>query len=268
MCNSDGQKKIQISGVLLAALLILLCLADANNAWADTNKVRGIVRATDEAVIASELVARVTSIPLRSGQAFKKGDILIAFDCRRYTADLRAAAAEARAARYALNANLKLQKHNAIGSSEVEISRAKLDQAEGHMQALKVRTSQCEIKAPYNGRVVKNHIHEHEMPKANEPLIEIVGDTELEIDLLVPSNWLVWLKPGTEFDFFVDEMQKNFHASVDRIGAVVDPISQTARLSGVFLEQSRAVLPGMSGTANFKPFKKLTQGETNVQNTP
>jgi len=255
----------------LAAIVLSVLIAaqvQAYPAAADGSNVRGIVRAMDKALIASELIARVDKIPFRDGQSFNKGDVIIAFDCARYNAELRSASAETRAARHTLNANLKLQKHKAIGSSEVEISRAKFDQAESHMQALKVRTRQCKIRAPYNGRVVKNLINEHEMPKANEPLIEIVGDTDLEIDLLVPSNWLVWLKPGTKFEFFVDEVQHSFHASVVRLGAVVDPISQTARLSGVFLEDRAAVLPGMSGTAHFKTMKKISERVTNVQTAP
>jgi len=253
---------------IIVPLVLIAALAQVCPAAAADGDVRGIVRAMDKALIASELIARVEKIPFRDGQGFKKGDIIIAFDCARYNAELRSASAETRAARHTLDANLKLQQHKAIGSNEVEISRAKFDQAESHMQALKVRTAQCEIKAPYNGRVVKNLINEYEMPKANEPLIEIVGDTDLEIDLLVPSNWLVWLKPGTKFEFFVDEVQRSFHASVARLGAVVDPISQTARLSGVFLEDRDAVLPGMSGTAHFKTYKSNSERVTNVQPAP
>ena len=258
----------KIGRATVALILLAGSFTHTDAAGAEPNSVRGIVRAVNKAVIATDLVARVARIPFRDGQSFKRGDIIIAFDCRRYHAELRATAARARAARHTLTANLKLQKHNAIGSSEVEISRAKLDEALGRMEALEVRTSRCEIKAPYDGRVVRNHIHEHEMPKANEPLVEIVGDRDLEIDLLVPSNWLVWLKPGDKFDFFIDETQRSHSAHVQRIGAVVEPISQTARLTAAFQHQGKSVLPGMSGTAYFKTFQKLSQGAANVQSTP
>ena len=246
--------------ILLPWLMALLLVggAHADTAHRDSNAVRGIVRAMNKAVIASELIAQIEQIPYREGETFKRGDIIIKFDCRRYSAELKSAAAEARAAELTLNSNIRLQKHNAIGTTEVEISRAKHDQAHGRMEALAARSSQCEIKAPYDGRVVKAHIHAHEMPRANEPLIEIVGIKRLEIDLLVPSNWLVWLKPGEKLSFLVDETQKTYLAKIDRIGAVVDPISQTARLSAVFLAGWDNVLPGMSGTAQFTSMGKMS----------
>lgn len=236
-------------------------------AWASDATVRGVVRAMDKAVIATELVAPVKEIRFREGEAFKKGDVIIEFDCRRYEAELKSIAAEARGARLTFEANQKLLKHNAIGTSEVEISRAKFDEANARLDAIKIRAAQCKIRAPYDGRVVRNHIHAYELPKANDPIIEIVGEKTLEIDLLIPSKWLVWLRPGRLFKFGVDETQETYQARIERISAVVDPISQTARLSAAFLELHDEIRPGMSGEAAFSEFDNLSQVEGHGQSS-
>ena len=57
---------------------------------------------------------------------------------------------------------------------------------------------------------------------------------------------------GREFGFFVDETQSNYAASVERIGAEVDPVSQTIKLYAKLKNIDQRVLAGMSGTAVFQ----------------
>ncbi len=216
-----------------------------------TETPRGLVRARAEAKIAAELVARIDKLPFRIGDRFAKGDALVVFDCRRYNAELKAVLAEMKSADRTLKANLELKRHKAIGGNEVEISRAKLEEVTARSEALKVRVGQCTINAPYNGRIVEVFSHEHEMPTANSPLVKIVDDSVLEIDLIVPSRWLVWIKPGATFDFAIDETQSKYPARVSSIAAVVDPISQTVALKANFEVPVPKVLPGMSGSAVF-----------------
>ena len=49
--------------------------------------VRGVVKAVDKAELSTDLVARVTAIGFRFGERFKKGDLLVTFDCDRYRAE-------------------------------------------------------------------------------------------------------------------------------------------------------------------------------------
>ena len=44
-----------------------------DNAVSTANEVRGVLRSQSQAVLSSELAGRVTEMPYREGQAFKKG---------------------------------------------------------------------------------------------------------------------------------------------------------------------------------------------------
>ena len=77
--------------------------------------------------------------------------------------------------------------------------------------------------------------------------------SELELDLIVPSNWLRWVNRGTTFIFSVDELGQEYKARVTRLGAKVDAVSQTIKLTGSFVVRPQSVLAGMSGTATFAP---------------
>ncbi len=215
------------------------------------NQIRGVVQPVDEAVLSSELSTKVVDLPFRDGQAFKKGETIIGFDCERHRSELAAAKAEYRSALLTVENNVKLKKYKAIGAFEVEISRAQAEKAKADVAALEAINKQCVIVAPFSGRVVETLIKAHEVPAANQPLVRIINDSELEVQLIVPSNWLGQLKAGTQFAFVIDETGKKHNVRVSRIGATVDPVSQTVKIIGTFTGAGKDVLAGMSGTAQF-----------------
>jgi RND family efflux transporter MFP subunit len=213
--------------------------------------IRGVVKPAEQATISTEIVATVAKVGFKEGQSFKKGDILIAFDCRRYEAELASAVAQLREMEINVDTNLFLEKREAGNKQDVEISKARMAKAAAEADALKVRLDQCVIKAPFDGRVAELGIREHEMPAMNKPLIQILAAGEMEIELILPSHWLEWLKPGSEFSFLIDETRRSYKGAVSRIGAAVDTISQTIKVSARFVEMPVDVLPGMSGSARF-----------------
>ena len=80
----------------------------------------------------------------------------------------------------------------------------------------------------------------------------VVDLSRLEVEVIAPSRWLARLRPGTEFTFRVDETGDVFTGRVERIGAMVDAVSQTVRLHGILEGGGSRVLPGMSGVAEFR----------------
>jgi len=113
------------------------------------------------------------------------------------------------------------------------------------------RTKDCVIQAPYSGRVAELAVNAFETPGVNQPLMKIIGSDELELRLIVPSNWLSWLKIGESFSFQVDETGDEHQALVTQVGAEVDAVSRTVAITAKFESLPATVLPGMSGTALF-----------------
>ncbi len=235
---------------LIAIFALLLVSAAANGA--ETQNARAIVKANAQATISVFLTARVKQLPFRTGQSFVKGDVIIAFDCARYRAELQAKQAIFAARKQEMTNNTRLLRHGAIGASEVAISKARVLEAKALAEVQIALVEQCVIQAPYDGRVVERLINENETPAPNQPLIKIVDISKSQLELIVPSRWLVWLVKGTGFNFRVDETGVLLSAKVSRLGAVVDAVSQTIKITGEFTgNQKNSVLPGMSGTATF-----------------
>ena len=214
-------------------------------------EVRGVVRSRHEASLATDLVARVRRLPFREGQSFAKDDVLIEFDCDKYVAELNAAEAEHRGHKASYDNALSLNRQRAAGALDVEVAKAQSDKSAAAAEVTRAKVGQCKILAPFAGRITDLSIHQHDMATSNAPLMKIIDDRNLEIDLLVPSRWLSWIEPGVEFIFSVDETGGTVKARISKLGAAVDPVSQTIKISAALVGAGDKLLAGMSGTAQF-----------------
>ncbi len=225
---------------------------DAADATASLEGLRGIVRAAEEASISSDLGFAIATLPFKEGESFNKGDILATFECGDIQAQLKSAEAALAAAQIAVANDERLARSNAAGKFEVDISRAKANQAAGEADAYRSKLGRCTIRAPFDGRIGAMPSHAHETPEPSRPIMHIVASNDLLVDVLVPSLWLRWLREGEEFSLSVDETAKTLPVDIIRIGATVDPVSQTVKVTGRFSGQATGVLPGMSGPTVFK----------------
>lgn len=243
----------RFSGVMVASGVILFSWSHPP-ARAETlmdESLRGIVRAVDQAGISTDLGFRIVTLPFREGQSFKKGDVLVTFDCGDLEAEAKSAEARLQAEQLTHENTARLAKLSAAGRFDVQIAKAKADQAEAELEAYRSKLSRCVVEAPFEGRIAALLANAHEIPDRTRPVMQIVGLSTLEIDMLLPSQWLRWLKPGVPFEFHIDETGKTVSAEVSREAAVVDPVSQTVKVFGRFTGDASGVLPGMSGPVKF-----------------
>ena len=217
------------------------------------DSIRGVIQSRSEAVISSRITARVTAMPYRPGDSFARGALLASFDCAQTRAQLSAANAAARAYRKTYDTNVELDAFKAVGTNEVEISQANFNKATAEANAISSQLSDCAVHAPFSGRVVEQMAHAHEVAASGQALMKIQDSNDLEVQIMVPSNWLMRLKQGTPFTFRVDETGMVLQARVRSLGASIDPVSKTLRVIGGINREGQMVLPGMSGTASFDP---------------
>jgi RND family efflux transporter MFP subunit len=213
--------------------------------------VRGVINPTAESTIASKMTARITAMPYAEGQSFPAGALLARFDCSQIQAQLRAAQAATAAYRKTYDTNVELDQYEAVGKNEVAVSKANLGRAEAEANAIATQLSDCEVRAPFAGKVVEQIARSREIAASGQPLLKIQSGRDVELELIIPSKWLTWLQPGAGFSFKIDETGNVIRGRVKRFGASVDPVSKTIRVIGVVTERSGLVLAGMSGTASF-----------------
>ena len=220
---------------------------------AEGGVMRGVVKAATQAVLYAQIQGRVSQVPYKEGQRFEKGNLLIQLDCDKYRAELAGALAEYESKDKTAHNNRELTKLNAVSTLELEISEAEAKKAAAAIRLAEINVKSCRIAAPFSGRIVGVMINEHENVFPNDKLLSLLDDTSLEIELVLPSSSLAWLKRKSPFSFTVDETRREYTAKVKEIGANVDPASQTVKVIGAFDQLPSEILAGMSGTAQFAP---------------
>ena len=214
---------------------------------------RGVVKPKAEVTLGAGIAAKIDALPYKDGERFKEGDMLVSFDCARQRADLRGANAGLQKTTSLYKNKQRLKKRGAAGAQEVSDAESDVLASKANVDSLQEVVRMCSIHAPFEGRVVERHASQFEIPAANAPIITVVDDSALELDLIVPSRWLRWVSQGSEFEFDVDELGRSYKARIVRLGAKVDAVSQTIKLTGTFVARPDNVLAGMSGTAKFSP---------------
>jgi membrane fusion protein, multidrug efflux system len=213
--------------------------------------IRGVIKAKQESTIASKMTARIVNMPFSKGQSFRKGALLASFDCSTITAQLRAAQAATTAYKKTYDTNVELDQYEAVGKNEVAVSKANLGKAAAEANAVRAQLSDCAVYAPFGGTVVEQIAHRGEVAASGQPLLKIQSGGDLEVELIVPSNWLTWLRPGATFSFLIDETGATITGAITQLGAAVDPVSKTIRVTGSVGAADSLILPGMSGSAKF-----------------
>ncbi|GAA3536494.1 efflux RND transporter periplasmic adaptor subunit [Zobellella aerophila] len=234
--------RIRGKALLLSALLL------AMPAHAEEHKARAVIKALDRAVLSGELAARVTSLPKRPGESFKRGELLVGLDCDLYEAQASKVAAENNAAKIKLDNARQLNELRSIGSLDVALAQSEYAQTQAELRIARINTQRCQITAPYDGKVVTLLVNQHENIRQQQELIEIVADQRLEAEVVVPATWLSWLRPSMPLTLQIDETGDRVEATIAAISPAIDPVSQTLLLRARFA-QSSELMPGMSATA-------------------
>ncbi|WP_245641566.1 efflux RND transporter periplasmic adaptor subunit [Paraburkholderia bannensis] len=214
-------------------------------------KIRIQLVSRDQVDVSSEISAKIASLPFRDGDAFRAGQTLVSLDCSLYSAQLRKAQADADGARDLLDVNRKLVALHSVGELEVQQAEAKHKASAADVAYMQATVRKCTIAAPFDGRVSKRSAAPQQFAEAGKPLLTIVDTSHLELKMIVPSKWLLWLKPGHPLSVQVDEVGKTYPAKVARIGARVDPVTQTVDVTAALSGSAPDLLPGMSGWATF-----------------
>ena len=197
--------------------------------------------------IAAEIGAKVSGLPVPEGGAFRAGQMLVQFDCSIQKAQLDKAQAELEGAEQTLQSNLRLEQLNSVGQLELDLSKSAVGKAKAEVGANKAVLAKCQVAAPFAGRVAEQKVREQQFVQPGQALLDILDDSVLELEFLVPSVWLRWLKVGGAFEVQIDETRKTYPARFTRIGARVDPVSQSVKVAAAIHGKFPELMAGMSG---------------------
>ncbi len=218
--------------------------------------IRVLVVAGQESVLASQMAGRIDEVEVKLGSTIKAGQVLLRFNCDAQQAQLKMANAEFYGAQRTYESKVKLQAMESVSELDVQQAAAAAQRATAQIELYQVQLRQCTIRAPFSGRVTRLHAKRFESVNVGQPLIDVVNNGKLKLQLNVPSNWLAWIKEDAPFSIRIDETAQAYQARVLRINGRVDAVSQSVEIEGEVVGNAPRLLSGMSGVASFAQANK------------
>lgn len=236
-----------------AALCLMTAWAWIPQALAQEPAIPAQLVAIRQTTLSSELAAKIDRIAVKEGERFKEGQVLVAFDCVIQRAQLDEAAAVLSAADRAKAVHKRLLELNSAGQLETEkaISDAAVAQAKVH--SARAVLSKCAIQAPFPGRVVEQKAQAHQYVQAGQPILEILDDSAIEAEFIVPSSWVRTIKPGAAIRVSVEETAQTYDARIIRVGAKVDAASHSIKVVAELADKRHELMAGMTGKVVGQP---------------
>jgi len=134
--------------VLKFLLLSITFLHFAKNVVAQENyESRALVVPSQEAIISSEIAARIDSVGVKEMDRFQKGDLLIQFDCSLYEAQKDVVSANANSALIKLKSGEQMLQMRSIGKYELELSKSEFEKAKAELTELNAENDKLRKQA-------------------------------------------------------------------------------------------------------------------------
>ena len=235
---SKGTQDADAAAAAAVAAQAVSTAAAAPREMASGVSVSGPVSAVEEMQLGVELSGqRVTSLNVDVGQQVRRGQVLLTLDHRLLDADLaqaNAALREAEAGAALARANLArgqdLARDQFISAMQLDELRAARTQSEARMgtarasrDAIALRRSFAELRAPADGIISKRLVQPGQVVGAGQELLRLIRDGRLEWRAELPANQLGQVQPG-------------------------DPVQLSTRDGARVQGRVRAVSPGVDAT--------------------
>ncbi|MGJ0299307.1 efflux RND transporter periplasmic adaptor subunit [Aliarcobacter cryaerophilus] len=214
-------------------------------------QARAVIHSFDKTILSSEIGGRIIFMQKNNGDYFEKNEVLVKIDCSIYLAEKDKIRVKRDLSKIKYEKTKQLSQYNSVGQFEVKTAELELQEQELELKIATINTERCEVKAPFNGRIVEKFVSKYQNIKPQEELYEIINTNSLEIRTVVPAKWLSWLKIGDEITINIDELNLNIKTNILQIDSVVDPKSQTVNVRAKIENQNSNIITGMSGTVTF-----------------
>ena len=179
---------------LIASILLILFLSSVYS-QAQIMESRALVVASQEAILSSELAARIDNIAVKEMQRFKKGDLLIQFDCSLYEAQKDVVSSNANSALIKLKSDEQMLQMRSIGKYELELSISEYEKAKSELRIAELNVERCQIKAPFDGVISRVPVDVFQVVSAQQAIAELQRPGSIDVSFQMPEQQVRRLQP-------------------------------------------------------------------------
>lgn len=228
----------------------------------DTLWISVTAKGRAEAIREAKLTARasgiVASVPVRENRAVRSGQLMVQIDTTEYALEVAARYAALQKAR--VDYQTRIIGDDQLDDPEVRARRDQLaravtglDEAEvAHRKAV-LDLEKAAVRAPFGGRVADVMVVPGQFVREGDELLTVVDLDPIKVAVQVLGTEVVYLDEGRvatlDFTAFPD---RPFYGRIETINPVIDPETNTARVTVHIENADGRIKPGMYAEADLE----------------
>ncbi|MDG6895778.1 efflux RND transporter periplasmic adaptor subunit [Volucribacter amazonae] len=219
----------------------------AYSEWTPVIESTGLVRPNQGAMLSAQSAGTVSNILIQSGQAVKKGDLLVEIDSSVEQASLKQAEAQLPAARFTYQRYGNLLKSKSVSQSEFDNAKSTYDALVAEIESLKATIARRQIYAPFDGQAGIVKVNVGEFISAGTEIVRVEDRSSMKVDFSVSQNDLEKLALGQKVTATADALLgETFGAKVTAIEPAINKSTGLITMQATFDdESSQKLLSGM-----------------------
>ena len=169
-----------------------------------TREFPGKLIPTEQSKLAFEIPGKINTINVDIGDEVVFGNELAALDDREALAQLNQSKAKFDLAEQLLARYIDLREDGHISIQDLD--KAKSDQivAKSQYDFYKVKLDQTKLLAPFNGVIQNRFLDTGSVINSGAPVLEILGSSNVEARISIPTNYMNKIKIGDEYEFDIN----------------------------------------------------------------
>ena len=235
--------------------------------WVYTIPAVGTIEAENGVTVASAVEGVVKQIHIASGQAVKKGELLVELDADVEKATLRSVEARVKLHGTIVRRLRRLRKSDTASQAKLDEAEANLSSAEAEAESLRAKIDKKRIMAPFDGSLGLIKIDIGEYVRAGDPIINVQDHGLVRLNASVSQNVIPFLRVGQSVEAKVSAYpDKAFKGTLTAWEPSVD-VNGLVRIQVTFTNKDGFLVPGMfmkMAVARDQAVKAVTVPQTAV----
>ena len=244
----------------------------ANSEWQPKLTSVGNVRAFRGVELSTELAGLVASVPIKSGQDVKEGELLIKLNDVSDVAQLNSLKALADLAKVINERDRQQLAIQAISKNVFDTSAADAKSKQAQVEQQTALVAKKNLKAPFSGRIGIVSINPGQYVNSGDKLLTLQTLDPIFVDFNLPQNNAEQIKVGQEVEVTTDAFKDaSFTGRITAVSPKVDTNTRNIQVEAQLANPDKKILPGMFANVNIKigdQVKFLTLPQTAVTYNP
>jgi len=232
----------------------------------------GNVRAFRGVELSTEIGGLVLTVPIKSGQDVKEGDLLIKLNDASDIAQLKSLKAMADLAKVINERDRQQLAIQAISKNVFDTSAADAKSKQAQVEAQIALVAKKNLKAPFSGRVGIVSINPGQFVNPGDKLLTLQTLDPIFVDFNLPQSNAEQIQVGQDVLVTTDAFKDaSFTGKITAVSPKVDTNTRNISIEAQIANPDKKILPGMFANVNIKlgeQVKLLTLPQTAVTYNP